>query len=899
VIGLLSELRVRFRALFHRRAVEAELEEELRFHLERQAEAYALAGVPPDEAVRRARLRFGGVDGVKEECREARGVSLFETILQDLRYGLRLLAKSPALTIAAILTLTLGIGANSAILSAVHRALLRPLPYPEPERLVVLYGTSALGGRAPFSVPTFLDVQAQGRAFEAMATFDAAGLVVAGDGPPELVRAGRVSPDFFRVLGKRAALGRTFLPEEGRAGRERVLVLGDGIWRRRFGGDRGIVGRTVVFNTVPYTVIGVLPADFEFAIPGVFKPAEAWVPNVLVSDESQRNHNSLKVIARRRRGVSERRAQADLDAVGRRLARAHPATMAGARFGLERLSERVVGEIRPLLLILLGAVVLLFGIACANVASLQLARASTRQKEIALRLALGASRRRVVQQLLTESLLLAVAGGGLGLVLAVALNGGSRLLGGLVPEGLLGSGGHGLDPGSLAGTLVLSLGSGVLFGLAPALQAARFRGGRARSEVSGLGEALKEGSRSAAEGRRGGRLREVLLVGEVALALVLLAGAGLLVRSFLRVLAERRGFDVDPVLTQTLRLPRFSYPDAGAQTAFYRRVLERAGALPGVVAVGGIDDLPLTPDRDSESFAIEGGEPLQPDRSQDAQTRSVTPGYFAAMGTPVLRGRAFTAADSSSAPPVVLINRTLARRFFGDPEVVDPVGRRLTFASGASSPSWRTIVGVVGDVRDLGLATPPDLEIYLPFEQAPVSYMNLVARTAGEPVRLAGAVHEAISTLDKGLPLAPAAPMRTVLAASIAQRRFSMLLMALFAVVALLLAAVGIYGVLAYSAARRAHEIGVRMALGARRAQVFQLVIGRSLALTALGVGAGVAGALVSTRLLAGLLYGVPPTDPLTLTGVALLLFAVAALASYLPARRATEVAPVVALRGE
>jgi putative ABC transport system permease protein len=575
--------------------------------------------------------------------------------------------------------------------------------------------------------------------------------------------------------------------------------------------------------------------------------------------------------------------------------------MAGARFGMTALHERVVKEIRPLLLILLGAVVLLLGIACANVASLQLARASTRQKEIALRLALGASRQRMVRQLLTESLLLALAGGGLGLLLAVALNGGTHLLGGLLPNGFPGGGGHGLDPGALAGTVILALGSGVLFGLAPALQAARFGGGGAGGGFGaggGMGEALKEGSRSAAEGRRGGRLRGALLVVEVALALVLLAGAGLLIRSFLFVLAERPGFDVDAGLVQTLRLPSFSYPDPAVQAAFYRQAVERIGALPGVVSVGGIDDLPLTPDRDSSSFAIEGGDAPTPDRSPVAEMRTVTPGYFEAMGIPLLRGRAFAAADSASAPPVVLINRTLARRFFGTEDPASPISRRLTF-SASSGSAWLTIVGVVGDVRDLGLAVPPEPEVYLPYEQAPVPYMNVVVRTEGDPLGLASAVHEAVRTLDKGLPLAPAFPMRNVVATSIAQRRFSMLLMALFALVALALAAAGIYGVLSYSAARRSHEIGVRMALGAERGEIFRLVIGRSLALTALGAGAGIAGAIASTRLLAGFLYGVPTTDPATMAGVVLLLFGVSALASFFPSRRATEVAPAVALRGE
>ncbi len=875
-----SDLRIRLRSLFRRRAVESELDAELAFHLERQAEAFVLAGMPHEEATRRARLAFGGLEQVKEECRRARGISFLETAAQDLRYGLRVLRRSPVVTATVVLTLAVGLGANTAIFSVVNTVLLRPLPYPDPDRLVVVWGSRPQRQGTPVSATNFLDYQEQNRTCERMATFRAAGFVLNG-GEPEWLRAGRVSPGFFAVLGVPAALGRTFAPEDGRAGGDKVVVLGPGIWRRRFGADPGIVGKSILLSATRYTVIGVLPPGFDFSVPGTFKPADVWVPAVLTRDESQRSHAELYWLARLKPGVTLRQARADLQAISDRLARAYPGQLYGLGAWLVPLREQGAGGVRSLLLILLGAVGFLLLIACANVASLQLARASTRRKEIALRLALGAGRWRVMRQLLTESLLLALAGGALGVLLA---HWGVRLLTGLAPANLPREGLGGLDATVLAYSVLLALVTGVLFGLAPAFQ----------SSGTALGESLKEGGRSAAESAHGGRLRATLMVAEVALALILLAGAGLLARSFARLLAERRGFDVDPVLTVFVSLPHYSYPDARAQAAFQRQALARLQALPGVIAAGGIDDLPLTPDRDSSSFLVAGREPLIPNGLPEAQTRTVTPGYFQTMGIPLLRGRDILATDTAEAPPVLLINEALARRDFPGE---DPVGKRLSLS--VSPPSWATIVGVVADTRDLGLEAHPEPEMYFPFEQSPLSYINLVARVAGDPGRLAAPAREALRGLDKGLPLPDAAPMRTVLAASIAQRRFSMLLLGLFALVALALAAVGVYGVISYAVARRTHEIGVRMALGARRADVLKLVIGRSLGLTACGVVAGLAGALLLSGLMAGLLYGVRPTDLPTFAGVALLLSGVAAVASYLPAQRAMAVDPVVALRNE
>jgi putative ABC transport system permease protein len=678
-------------------------------------------------------------------------------------------------------------------------------------------------------------------------------------------------------------LGRTFLPEEGQAGRNNVVVLSHGMWQRRFGSDPQIIGQTIHLDTKLTTVIGVLPPNFEFSLPGFFRSAEMWVPAVLSRDNAERNDFYLRVVARLKPGVTVQQAQADMDVIGRRLAQQYPQALAGVGVKLVPLHEQVVGNVRPVLLILLSAVGLVLLIACANVANLQLARASSRQKEMSVRAALGASRGRVVRQLLTESAVLALLGGAVGVAVATW---GIGLLMGLAPAGISRGSANSLDPAVLAFSLVISLLTGILFGLAPALQFSSPR----------LNETLKEGGRASSESAGGGRLRNVLMVSEVALSMVLLIGAGLLVRSFVRLLEVKPGFDTANVLAVPLSLPRYSYPDAAQRAALYKRAIERIGALPGVRAVGAIDDLPLTPDRDSGGFIIEGRAPLAADQLPLAEERSVTPDYFRAMGIPLLGGRTVAESDTSSAPAVLVINQSLARRFFPGQ---DPVGQRLAFVSAASPPAWITIVGVVGDVRDLGLASQPELEVYQPYQQSTVSYMNLAVRTASAPESLAAVVQSEIHSLDKDLPLFSPRPMEVVLAASIADRRFNLLLLGVFASLGLVLAAVGIYGVISYTVARRIHEIGIRMALGAQASDVFALVVGQGLRLAILGVAVGLMGALALTRVLSRLLFGVTPTDPVTFAGVALLLLFVAALACYIPARRALRVDPVEALRYE
>jgi len=881
---MLNDLLFRLRAIFRRSAVESELDEELRFHLEHQAQRYQQSGLAREEAVRRARLEFGGTGQVKEECRQARGISLLEMLWQDLRYGMRSLARNPGFTAVAVLTLAIGIGANTAIFSLVNSVLLRPLPFPEPQRLVMLWGTAANAVRnQPFSETTFLDYQEQNRTFERMATFGAAGSTLTGTAEPERIATASVSPDFFDVLKVHALLGRCFRPEDGQPGKTNVVVLTHGTWQRRYGSDPGIVGRQISMNMQPYSVIGVLPPTFEFSIPGYFQPKELYVPASLKRDEAQRGNSHLRVLARIKPGASPQQAQADLDLIARRLEAQYPQVLRGQRVRLITLQDQISGGVRKLLWILLAAVSLVLLIACANVANLQLARASARQKEIAIRAAMGAGRRRVIGQLLTESLLLAAVGGVLGLGLAW---GGLHALTTLAPADLPMAQGQGMDWVVLAYSLGLSLLAGILFGLAPAVQ----------SSASALSDALKQFGRSSGESHAGGRLRSLLMVAEVALSLVLLAGAGLLIRSFVELLNVKRGFDAKNVLTLPMTLPHYAYAKEAGQVAFYRRALERMAALPGVQAVGAIDDLPLTSDRDASGLTVEGRQALSVSNLPVVELRSVTPDYFRTMGIPLLAGRAFSETDTASSPPVILLNQEAARRIFPNQ---NPLGQRVTFGVPTAQSVWMTIAGIVADVRDLTLDAQAGMEVYQPYQQSTLPYMNLVVRTASEPASLAATVRAEFHALNKDLPVFQARPMETVLAASIAQQRFDMLMLSLFAAVALALAGVGIYGVVSYSVAQRTSEIGLRMALGAAQSQVLKLVISRSLMLTAAGVAAGLVASTILTGFLSTMLYGVRPIDPLTFAGVALVLAAVAVLASYVPACRAMRVDPMTALRNE
>ncbi|HEX8283358.1 MAG TPA: ABC transporter permease [Pyrinomonadaceae bacterium] len=821
-----------------------------------------------------------------------------ETLRQDVRFGLRTLLKRPGFTLVAVVTLALGIGANSAIFSVVNAVVLRPLPYAAPERLVALWGNLNQKGfeELEVSAPEYADFRGRGaHVFEDVAAYYESGFNMTGAGEPERIQGVRATASLFSTLGVAPLTGRAYTEEEDRPGAPDVAVISHSLWRRRFNSDPSVVGKSVTLDGRPTTIVGVMRADFHFPN----NDADVWKPAAFDADllsPNNRGSHFLNAVARLKEGFTPARANTEVAA----LARAQGAENAGnypRGFGasVRPLAEEVVGpSVRTSLFVMLGAVGLVLLIACANVANLLLARASSRRKEVAVRTALGAGRARIMRQLLTESVLLSLAGGGAGLMLALW---GVDLLVALAPEGTPRVAEVGLDARVILFTFGVSLLTGVVFGLAPALHA---------SKVD-LNESLKEGGRGGGEGAGRGRLRGLLVVGEFALALVLLAGAGLLVKSFTRVLDERPGFDARGVLTMRLVLPESKYKSYDAHRAFYSSLFERLRRLPGVEAVGANNLLPLNGSGGSRTFLIEGRPVPAGQPKPEEQLRYVTPGYFAAMRVPVLRGRDFDERDVQTAPRVAVVSRSMAERHWPGEEAV---GKRLAYAGIGrghdEKPEWIEVVGVVGDVKHRGLDLESKPEIYVPVHQplfanrpTPPLSLYVAVRTSGDPAALAPVVRREVAAVDPEQPLANVRTMEERLAESVAQRRFNMTLLGVFACVALLLAGVGVYGVMAYAVARRTHEIGIRVALGAQRGDVVRLVLRQGMWLALAGVGLGVVGAYAATRLMSGLLYGVSPTDPLTFLGVSALLTAAALLACLLPARRATKVDPMVALRYE
>ncbi|MFL6333876.1 MAG: ABC transporter permease [Pyrinomonadaceae bacterium] len=799
------------------------------------------------------------------------------TLLQDLRYAVRRLLKSPGFAAVAVGALALGIGANTAIFSVVNSVLLKPLPYPAPEELVKLWESRPRQNmpRVEIAPHEFLAWADQSQSFQRLAATDVAEYNLTGRGEPERVTGALVTAGYFPLLGLAPAQGRAFLEEENRPGANNVVVLGQELWRSRFNSDPSVVGQTVSLDGVACTVVGVLPRGFR--LPG---GAELARPIAFdAEDRSQPGSHFLNVYGRLKEGVTVARAEAEMATVAARVEQSLGGTNVGHQVAVVPLHEEVVGGSRTALLVLLGAVALVLLIACANVANLLLARAAARRREVAVRAALGASRWRIVRQLLAESLLLSGLGGALGLLLAVW---GVDLLVGLDPSGVQRAGEVTLDWRVLAFTFGLSLLTGLLFGLAPALQASK----------ADLVESLKEGGR-AGQGLARNRLRSALVVAEVALTLVLLVGAGLLLKSFSRLLAVDPGLDPRGVLTLDVALPAAKYNEPQRITAFYEQLLQEAAALPGVQAAGAVSILPLAGDDSSNFVQIEGRAPLPPGQALRAGRRNVSADYFRALGIPLKQGRSLNASDASGAQPVLVINEAMARSFF---QGEGPVGKRVR--TGDKSP-WVEIVGVVGDVRHRGLDVDTRPEMFFPHTQTPSRQMTLVVRSAGDPAALAGPLRERVRAIDRDQPVGNVKTMEEWVSESVASRRFTAALLGVFAAAAAALAALGLYGVVSYTVAQRTHEIGLRVALGARPRDVLRLVIGQGMALTLVGTAIGVAAALALTRLMASLLFGVGATDAGVFVAVPVLLAAVALLACYFPARRATKVDPMVALRYE
>jgi putative ABC transport system permease protein len=803
-----------------------------------------------------------------------------QTLWQDMRYGARMLLKNPGFTLIAVITLALGIGANAAIFSVINSVLLRPLPYPQPERLIWIWGTnpSADIKQESASLPDFADWKAQGRSFAAVGGFTNFSPILTDAGEPERLTGSLVTDGFFTTLGVSPQLGRAFTPDEDRPDNRRVVVLGHSLWQRRFSGDPGIVGRKIILNGNPYLVVGVMPPGFKHPLPGMRAPVEVWTPLGIDPATTGRRSDFLGVVARLKPGVAIGQARSEMDALMRRLEGQYPDTNRGWGVILLPLLERFVGDMRPTLYLLLAAVGFLLLIACANVANLLLTRATARQREVAIRSALGARRGRIVRQLLTESALLSGLGGAVGLLMA---KWGMDALISMSPASLPRLGEVAFDWRVLGGAFGVALVTSLLFGLLPALQAA----------TPLLNEALKEGGRGA-DAARGKRLRGAIVVAEVALALLLSVGAGLMLRSFALLQNVNPGFNPEKVLTASLALPRAKYEEGPRVVAFYRRLLDEVAALPGVESAGLVDALPLA-GGNYLSFVIEGRPPA--DRTPDAEHRVVSPGYFKAMGIPLIRGRLLSEQDHAQASFATVISETMARRYWPNE---DPLGKRINLDDTLAAP-WRTIVGIVGDVRNEGLNAEPNPQMYVSFAQTPRQGMSLVVRGAGDPTGLVAGVRNKVAELDRDQPLYNVRTLEQALAESLARERFGLLLIVTFAGLALLLAAVGVYGVLAYSVTQRTREIGVRLALGASRRDVLRLIAGQGMKLVLAGVGAGLLAAFALTRLMTRLLYGITATDPLAFIVVSVLLVVVALVACWIPARRATKIDPMVALRCE
>ena len=815
-----------------------------------------------------------------------------EFIWQDMRYGARMLLKSPGFTVVAVLTLALGIGANTAIFSVVNFVLLRPLEYANPDQLVMVWERNTKKGwnESPTSFADFVDFRDNAKSVELVAFTDTNFNLTGGD-QPERVAGLRVSANLFSLLGVNPARGRWFAPGEDKPGAGHVLILSYGLWQRSFGGNSNLVNQTVQLNGQSYTVVGVMPPTFKF--PPAFSAtttseelisnADLWVP--LTTDDVPliRNIRNLKMIGRLKAGVAPQQAQAEINSIASRLAREYPDVNAGLESVVIPLHEQIVGDVREALLILLGAVVLVLLIACANIANLLLSKATARHKEIAIRTALGANRGRLLRQLLTESTLLGLLGGVFGFLVAYA---GSKTLVSFGSFSIPQLTDFSFDMKVPLFTLAISLLTSLIFGLAPAIDASK----------PNLNEALKEGGRSSSGGATRARLRNALVITEVALAVVLVTASGLMLRSFVRLQGTSSGLNPHNLITLELELPDVRYHAAQQQTLFQQQLLQRVGSLPGVQNAATVDNLPFSGNAFNTSFTIEGRPTGPTTETPRAYYRVISPDYFPAIGIELHKGNQFTDRDTAEQPGVAIVNETAAQRYWPG---VDPLGKRIKRGRPESKNPWLTVIGIVSGSRQLSLKEGSQPEIYVPYLQNPGLTFTLVARTASDPRSLTGALRKEVLSADREIPAVNIKLMEELISNSVAKERFYVLLLAVFAALALILAAVGVYGVMSYSVTLRTRDIGIRMALGARPADIFKHIVGQALLLGLIGLGVGIVLAIASTRVMSSLLYGINATDPLTLAITSLVLLAVALLASYLPARRATRVDPLVTLRYE
>jgi putative ABC transport system permease protein len=880
VVNILFQWLRRLRFYLRRDRFDRELGEEMKFHLELKEEDNLRAGMNPSEARAAARRQFGNQTLLQEVSREMWAMRSIETFLQDLRYGGRMMLKRPGFTFVVILTLALGIGANTAIFSVVNGVLLRALPFNNPERIISLWATDARRGqnRRGVSYPNFDDWRAQQTVFEYVAAHDGTSATLTGYGTPEQLRGLRVSADLFPLLGTPALHGRWFSASEEQTNDATAVIISEGLWERRFGADPDIVGRLITLNSQGVVIIGVMPSSFNFPLDEEY-PTEYWG---LLKPDRERGHNHLNVVGRLKPGLTIAQAQAEMDAVAGRLTAQYPNFNTGRGIRLIGMQEDLTRNVRRALLVLLVSVGCVLLIACANVANLLLARVTGRHKEIAVRLALGATRGRVIRQLLVESLLLAMLSGGAGALLAVW---GVASLRPLIPRDVPLVHSITLDLRVLGVTLGLSILTGILFGLIPALQAGK----------TNLTDALKEDARGLTGSPQRNRTRSALIIIEVALSLMLAVGAGLLIRSFWQLLNVNPGFNPEGVTALHFSLPGARYGKNEQQTGFYKQLIGRVKALPGVVSVSVVDPLPLSGGSSSSSIVIEGQPPLALTERPKPLLRFVGPDYLQTLGTPLLKGRTLDDGDHLAAPKVMLVNETFARRYLPHD---DPLGKRVSIGIGDNFTCQ--IVGVVGDVRTRSLDVEAEPECYFSYQQNPFSELTLIVRTAAiDATDIVPAVRSEVAQIDAELAISDIRTMSQLVAATVAPQRFNLLMLVLFAGVSILLAVIGIYSVMAYAVSQRRHEIGLRFALGAQPSDVMKLVVGQGMRLTLIGVAVGLAGAYALTRLMSSLLYGVSATDPMTFIVVSSVLCAAALAACYVPAQRAAKIDPMVALRSE